>query len=129
MLNSLQGGLNPYFVIFLIIFFGLALGLGVSAVSFFLGPKKPNKVKYEPYECGLPITSTAENRLSIKFYLVAILFILFDIETVFLYLWSAAFDYLGWFGIVEVGLFVLTLIIGYIYVLKRGALQWESVKE
>lgn len=121
-------GLNPYFVIFLIISFGLVLGLGVSALSFFLGPKKPNKSKLEVYECGLPITSTAEHRLSVKFYLVAILFILFDIETIFLYLWSAAFDYLGWFGIVEVGLFLLTLVIGYIYVLKRGALHWDTVR-
>ncbi len=126
MLNSLPSGLNPYFVIFLIIAFGLALGLGVSAVSFFLGPKKPNKSKLEAYECGLPITSTAENRLSVKFYLVAILFILFDIETIFLYLWAVAFDTLAWFGIIEVGLFVLTLVIGYIYVLKRGALRWDS---
>jgi len=123
---SITAGLNPYFVIFLILIFGLALGLGVSAVSFFLGPKKPNKSKLEAYECGLPITSSAEHRLSVKFYLVAILFILFDIETVFLYLWSVAFDYLGWFGIVEVGLFVLTLVIGYIYVLKRGALRWDT---
>ena len=59
MLYSLATGLNSYFVIFLIIVFGLALGLGVSAVSFFLGPKKPNKSKFEAYECGLPITSTA----------------------------------------------------------------------
>lgn len=130
MLNSLPTGLNPYFVLFLILAFGLVLGLGVSAVSFFLGPKKPNKSKLEAYECGLPIVSTAENRLSVKFYLVAILFILFDIETVFLYLWAVAFDTLSWFGIIEVGLFVLTLVIGYIYVLKRGALSWDSaVKE
>ena len=126
MLYSATVGLNSYFVIFLILIFGLALGLGVSAVSFFLGPKKPNKSKLEAYECGLPITSNAEHRLSVKFYLVAILFILFDIETIFLYLWSVAFDYLGWFGIIEVGLFVLTLVIGYIYVLKRGALSWDS---
>ena len=129
MLYSLATGLNSYFVIFLIIVFGLALGLGVSAVSFFLGPKKPNKSKFEAYECGLPITSTAEHKLSIKFYLVAILFILLDIETIFLYLWSVAFDTLSWFGLAEVGLFVLTLLVGFIYVLKRGALRWDDVKE
>jgi NADH-quinone oxidoreductase subunit A len=129
MLYSVATGLNSYFVIFLIIVFGLALGLGVSGISFLLGPKKPNKTKQEAYECGLPITSTAENKLSVKFYLVAILFILFDIETIFLYLWSVAFDTLAWFGIIEVGLFVLTLVVGYIYVLKRGALRWDAVKE
>ena len=118
-------GMNPYLPILLILIFGLALGLGVSGVSFLLGPKKPNQHKLEVYECGLPITSTAERRFSIKFYLTAILFILFDIETIFMYLWSEAFDYLGWFGIVEIGIFVATLAIGYIYVLKRGALRWD----
>jgi NADH-quinone oxidoreductase subunit A len=118
-------GMNPYLPILLILIFGLALGLGVSGISFFLGPKKPNSNKLEVYECGLPITSSAEQRFSIKFYLTAILFILFDIETIFMYLWSTAFDYLGWFGIVEVGIFIATLSIGYIYVLKRGGLRWD----
>jgi NADH-quinone oxidoreductase subunit A len=124
---SLPAGLNSYFVIFFILAFGLVLGFGVSGLSFLLGPKKPNTSKLEAYECGLPITSTAEHRLSIKFYLVAILFILFDIETIFMYLWAVAFDYLGWFGAAEIGLFVLTLAIGYIYVLKRGALGWDTI--
>ncbi len=122
-----SAGLNSYLVIFLILVFGLVLGLGVSGISFLLGPKKPNKAKMEAYECGLPITSDADYRLSIKFYLVAILFILFDIETIFLYLWAVAFDYLGWFGVIEVGFFVMTLVVGYVYVLKRGALRWDSV--
>ena len=105
--------------------FGLVLGLGVSGMSLLLGPKKPNTRKLEVYECGLPVTSSAEQRFSIKFYLTAILFILFDIETIFMYLWSTAFDYLGWFGIVEVGIFIATLTVGYIYVLRRGALRWD----
>lgn len=118
-------GMNPYLPILLILIFGLALGLGFSGLSLFLGPKKPNSHKLEVYECGLPVTSSAENRFSIMFYLTAILFILFDIETIFMYLWSSAFDYLGWFGIVEVGIFIATLTVGYIYVLKRGALRWD----
>lgn len=122
-------GLNPYFVLLLILLFGLALGLGVSALSFFLGPKKPNARKSEVYECGLPITSTAENRFSVKFYLTAILFILFDIETIFMYLWASLFDVLQWFGVFEVGLFILTLLAGFIYILKRDALHWENVRE
>lgn len=118
-------GLNPYLPILLILIFGLALGLGASGASLLLGPKKPNTHKLEVYECGLPVTSSAENRFSIKFYLTAILFILFDIETIFMYLWATAFDYLGWFGIVEVGIFIATLAVGYIYVIKRGALRWD----
>ncbi len=121
-------GLNPYFVLFLMLAFGLALGFGVSGASLFLGPKKPNPAKLQPYECGLPIRSTADNRFSVKFYLVAILFILFDIETIFLYLWAMAFEDLGWFGLVEIGLFVATLLVGYVYVIKRGALRWDRVK-
>lgn len=94
--SAVQGSiLNPYFIIFVILCFGLLLGFGVSAVSLFLGPKKPSKMKMQVYECGVPITSTAEHRFSVKFYLTAILFILFDIESIFIYLWASAFDYLG----------------------------------
>ena len=118
--------LNPYFVIILVMCIALLIGGGVSAISLIIGPKKPNAVKYEVYECGVPVKSTAENRFSVKFYLTAILFILFDIETVFMYLWASAFDYLKWFGIIEIGIFVGTLVIGYIYVIKRGALNWDS---
>jgi NADH-quinone oxidoreductase subunit A len=118
-------GMNPYLPILLMLIIGLVLGLGFSGLSLILGPKKPNIHKLEVYECGMPITSSAEQRFSVKFYLTAILFILFDIETIFMYLWSSAFDYLGWFGIVEVGIFIATLAIGFIYVIKRGALRWD----
>ncbi len=119
--------ISPYLIIFTMLCFGLALGLGVSAISLFLGPKKPNPMKSEVYECGLPVTSTAEHKFSVKFYLTAILFILFDIESIFVYLWASAFDYLAWFGIIEIAIFIATLVLGYIYVLKREALRWDSV--
>ena len=119
-------GLHPYFIILLILVIGFVLGLGVSGLSFLLGPKKPNKVKYEVYECGVPAKSTADNKFSVKFYLVAILFILFDIETIFLYLWSVAFDGLGWFGVLEIFIFLFTLVVGYVYVVKRQALRWDA---
>lgn len=119
-------GLPPYFTLFLVLAVGLALGLGVSGLSFLFGPKKPNPVKEEVYECGLPAKSTADHRFSIKFYLVAILFIFFDIETVFLYMWAVAFDSLGWFGLIEVAIFLFTLVVGYIYIIKRNALDWDS---
>ncbi|MBX9702941.1 MAG: NADH-quinone oxidoreductase subunit A [Silvanigrellaceae bacterium] len=92
---------------------------------FFLGPKKPNKQKLEVYECGIPVKTFADQKFSVKFYLTAILFILFDIETIFMYLWASSFDSLGWFGVIEIGIFVLTLVIGYVFVLKRGALRWD----
>lgn len=119
--------LNAYFILFVMLSFGVVLGLGVSIASFLIGPKKPNPRKAEVYECGLPVTSTAEQPFSIKFYLVAIFFILFDIESIFVYLWAANFDHLGWFGIAEIGIFIFTLVAGYIYILKRGALRWDRL--
>ncbi len=119
--------LNPYFMLLTMLLFGLLLGLGVSGASFLLGPKKPNPKKLEVYESGLPVTSTAEKPFSVKFYLVAIFFILFDIESIFLYLWAANFDDLGWFGLAEVGIFLFTLVIGYLYIVKRGALRWDRI--
>lgn len=116
---------SPYLPIFIAAILGLLIAGGATGASFFLGPKKPNSAKLDVYECGLPIVGTSRHRLSVKFYLTAILFILFDIETVFLYLWASAFDFLGWFGVVEILLFMATLVIGYIYILKRGALDWD----
>ncbi len=95
-----------------------------SGFSAFLGPKKPTLSKQEAFECGVPSVASQE-RMSVKFYLTGILFILFDIETVFLFLWAKVFRSLGWFGVVEIAVFVLILVVGYIYVLKRGALEWE----
>lgn len=115
---------NPYLGILIAACIALAITGGASIASLLLGPKKPNTAKGEPYECGLS-AGESRHRLSVKFYLTAILFILFDIETVFLYLWAVVFDSLGWFGIVEIGLFVSVLIVGYVYILKRGALKWE----
>ena len=120
--------LSPYLSILLVMLFGLGLGFGVSALALFLGPKKPNKAKSEPYECGLPILSTAATKLSVKFYLVAIVFIVFDIEAIFLFLWSLLFQELGWIGMAEVGVFALLLMIGLFYILGRGVLKWETTK-
>jgi len=118
--------MNPYLPVLGIIVFSIAFGMIVSAASMILGPKKTySKVKYSVYECGLPLVTSARERMSVKFYLTAILFILFDIETVFLFLWAKAFDGLGWFGFVEAVLFIAVLIVGYVYVIRRGALEWE----
>jgi NADH-quinone oxidoreductase subunit A len=117
--------LSPYLPILLAGAAGLAIAGGATGASFLLGPKKPNDAKLDVYECGVPLVGSARQRLSVKFYLTAILFILFDIETVFLYLWAVSFDFLGWFGLIEVGLFVATLVVGYVYILKRKALDWE----
>jgi NADH-quinone oxidoreductase subunit A len=116
--------MNPYIPVLFILIFALVFGGIMSALSALVGPKKFSKVKFEPYECGVPAVGTRD-KMSVKFYLTAILFILFDIETVFLYLWATTFRDLGWFGIIEVLIFLVILVVGYVYVLKRGALEWE----
>lgn len=117
--------MNPYIPVAVLLILGVVLGIAFSWLSFFTGPKRFSKVKFEPYECGVPAVGGPAERMSVKFYLTAIMFILFDIETVFLYLWARVFTSLGWFGIGEVVVFVFVLLAGYIYVLRRGALEWE----
>jgi NADH-quinone oxidoreductase subunit A len=95
------------------------------AVSRFLGPRKPSAVKSEAFECGNPPTGPAWGRFSVKFYLTAILFIVFDIEVVFLYPWAILFRRLGMFGFVEMLIFVAILSLGLGYVWRKGALEWD----
>ena len=116
--------MNPYLPILIILALGISLGLILSGLSALMGPKHPTASKKEVFECGVPPVSN-QDRMSVKFYLTAILFILFDIETVFLYLWAKVFRSLGWFGVIEVAIFISILVVGYIYVLKRGALEWD----
>lgn len=116
--------LNPYLPILIALAVAFVITAAATGLSFALGPKKPTAVKLDVYECGIPVTE-ARQKLSVKFYLTAILFILFDIETIFMYLWAVAFGYLGWFGVIEVGIFVAILAVGYVYILKRGALNWD----
>lgn len=117
--------LGTYLPIILLILIALAFGLGSVVFSTLIGQKKYSKVKMAPYECGCEPIGTARDRFPIKFYMIAMLFILFDIEAVFLYPWAILYKKLGLFGLVEMGLFVVILFVGYIYVWKKGALEWE----
>src|SRR5438046_7849733 len=90
-----------------------------------LGPKKPSPVKAEPFECGQVPFALPIGRLSVRFYLTAILFILFDVEVVFLYPWAVVYRPLGMFGFVEMAIFVLVLALGFVYVWRKGALEWR----
>jgi len=116
--------MNPYLPVLFILVFGLVMGLIMSALSRFMGPKNPTPVKQEAFECGVPQVGKRD-RMSVRFYMTAIIFILFDIETIFLYLWAKSFRSLGWFGIAEILVFMFILIAGYCYVLKRGVLEWD----
>ena len=97
--------------------------VGLFASSL-LRTQKPEKVKLEPYECGIKPESDARERFSIRFYILALLFVVFDVETVFLFPWAVLYDRLLIFGLVEMGLFLGILILGYWYAWKKGALEW-----
>ena len=110
-------------LIFLILVTGFAL---VSVIgSLILGMRKPTPEKQAPYECGMQPVGTARERFSVKFYLVAMLFLLFDIEAVFLFPWAVVYRDLKLFGFFEMVLFIAVVLAGYIYVWKKGALEWE----
>ena len=108
----------------------IALGAAFAAFSVILsgllGPRKPTPEKAAPYECGMPPVGDARERQSVKFYLVAMIFLLFDIEIAFLYPWAMALRDLGWAGFMQVLLFVALLLGGYVYVWRKGALDWGT---
>ena len=119
---------GPLLTVLLVVLL-LAGGLGavVSVMSAILGPKRPSAIKSTIFEAGSePSPGSARQRFAVKFYVVALLFIVFDVETVFLYPWAVDFRVLGWFGYVEMLVFAITLVIGLAYVWKKGALDWES---
>jgi len=110
-------------LIFMILVTGFAL---VSVIgSMILGMRKPTPAKQAPYECGMQPVGTARERFSVKFYLVAMLFLLFDIEAVFLFPWAVVYRDLKLFGFFEMLLFIAVVLAGYVYVWKKGALEWE----
>ena len=117
--------MNPYLPALIT----LVVAAGFAAIfvlgSWLIGPYRPNKVKNSTYECGVPLVQSAREKTRVRFYLTAILFILFDVEAIFLYLWAKSFGALGWFGVVEIAVFIGILMVGYVYAVKRGALDWE----
>ena len=118
-----------YFPMFLLIFFVIAMALGMVGLSYVLGRRVRTKEKLSTYECGNEPFEDARGRFSVKFYLVAILFIIFDIEVVFLYPWAVIYKKLALFGLIEMGIFLLILLAGYFYIIKKGALDWEKSEE
>ena len=120
--------MQGWFSILLMIGLGVAFGGAMVGLSLLLGPRQPTPEKLAPYECGMPAVGDARDRQSVKFYLVAMIFLLFDIEVAFLYPWAMAMRDLGWPGFVQVVLFMTLLLSGYVYVWRKGALDWGSEK-
>jgi NADH-quinone oxidoreductase subunit A len=114
----------------ILIMVGLGLGFAGGSVllSQFVGPRKPTPEKMAPYECGMPAVGDARDRQSVKFYLVAMVFLLFDIEVAFLYPWAIAFRDLGRTGFWQIVTFIGLLLTGYIYVWRKGAFDWGETR-
>lgn len=124
---------SSYIPLLVMIIASSLLAGGMVIGSFFLGPKKPTSYKEISYECGMTPVGSARERFPIKFYLVAMLFIVFDIETIFLYPWAVTFRGLPHadkvFSFVEMGVFVAVLFVGYFYILGKGALDWDDSEQ
>ena len=117
--------LETYIPIGIMMVLGVAFGVVMSKASEWLGPKNPTETKLSTYESGMEPVRSAHERVSVKYYMVAMLFIIFDIEVVFLYPWAVNFRVLGMFGFVEMVVFIAILMLGYLYLWKKGALQWD----
>ncbi len=122
-----MGTVNPYIPILAIGAIGFGFGVISVVVATLTGPKRYNRAKADPYECGIEPTPQADGggRFPVKYFLTAMLFIIFSIEIVFLYPWAVAFDSLGLFGLVEMAIFILTVFVAYAYVWRRGGLEWD----
>lgn len=115
---------NGYLLLFGFALLAAVVPLAALTVGRLLRPSNPSKVKLEPYECGIEPESTARGRYSVRFYLVAMLFVIFDVETVFLFPWALRYKQLGWFGAAEAGVFLALLVVGYVWIYRKGALDW-----
>ena len=117
--------LENYLPVLLFILVGLAVGVAPQVLGFLLGPRKPDAAKTSPYECGFEAFEDARMKFDVRYYLVAILFILFDLEIAFLFPWAAALKEVGIPGFIAAVVFLAILVVGFVYEWKKGALDWE----
>ena len=117
--------LDQYLPVLLFILVGIAVGVVPLALGYILGPNRPDDAKHSPYECGFEAFEDARMKFDVRYYLVAILFILFDLEIAFLFPWAITLGHIGWAGFAAMMVFLSILTIGFIYEWKKGALEWE----
>jgi len=117
--------MNPFAAVLLMFLFVAFLVFFMLGLSLLLGPRRKSAVKGEPFETGMVPFNLPGDRFAIRFYVIAILFVVFDVELVFLFPWASVFRQLGWFGLAEMSFFILVLAFGLVYAWKKGALEWE----
>ena len=117
--------LENYFPILLFILVGIFAGAAPMLLGRLLAPNRPDSEKLSPYECGFEAFEDARMKFDVRYYLVAILFILFDLEIAFLFPWAVVLQEIGWFGLMAMLLFLAVLVVGFIYEWKKGALEWD----
>ena len=118
--------LSPYIPLGVALLLAGILPVAIVTVASVLGPKRPTAIKLQPFECGSETIGSARQPFAVKFYVVALMFIVFDVETVFLYPWAVNLKELGWFGYGEMLTFAGTLVVALIYIWRKGALRWET---
>ncbi|GAB2458901.1 NADH-quinone oxidoreductase subunit A [Comamonas humi] len=124
-MSDLKMNLNQYLPVLLFILVGAAVGLAPLVLGYILGPNRPDAAKNSPYECGFEAFEDARMKFDVRYYLVAILFILFDLEIAFLFPWAVSLQEVGMTGFVAVLIFLAVLVVGFAYEWKKGALNWE----
>ncbi len=117
--------LQNYLPVLVFLIIGMGVGVLMVAIGFVLGTRRPDREKNSPYECGFEAFEDARMKFDVRYYLVAILFIIFDLEIAFLFPWAVALKQIGMIGLVAMAVFLGILVIGFIYEWKKGALEWE----
>ncbi len=117
--------LEQYLPVLLFILVGLGVGVAPQIIGFFLGPRLPDEAKNSPYECGFEAFEDARMKFDVRYYLIAILFILFDLEIAFLFPWAVALKEIGFIGFIDMMIFLAILVAGFAYMWIKGAIDWE----
>ncbi len=115
---------GPYIPILIFLVIAIAFPLVCLGLAKLIRPSAPTITKLEAYECGIKAASDSRGRYTVRFYIIAILFVIFDVETIFLYPWAVRYKLMGWFGVAEVAVFLAVLAVGYIWAYKKGAFEW-----
>jgi NADH-quinone oxidoreductase subunit A len=117
--------LENYLPILIFLLIAAVLGGALLSLGFILGPRRPDAAKNSPYECGFEPFEDSRMKFDVRYYLVAILFIIFDLEIAFLFPWAVSLDAIGGFGLLAMALFLLVLVVGFVYEWRKGALEWD----